>query len=48
VTWEELEAGCELEDFHIGNLPGRVAKVGDLWAPLAPTAKHRFDLEKVK
>lgn len=44
VTWEELARGCELEDFTIENMPARVKKVGDLWAPLAPSAKDRFDL----
>lgn len=48
VTWDELRAGCELKDFRIDNLPARVREKGDLWAPLAPSAPGRFDLEKVK
>jgi len=48
VTWAELEAGCELEDFTIKNLPARVREKGDLWAPLAPEAGGRFRLETVQ
>lgn len=48
VTWAEVQAGCELEDFRIDNLPARVKKLGDLWAPLAPDAPGRFDLSKVQ
>jgi bifunctional non-homologous end joining protein LigD len=44
VTWEEVEHGVHIEDFHIGNVAQRVAQVGDLWAPLAPEATERFDL----
>jgi bifunctional non-homologous end joining protein LigD len=44
VTWEELENGVRLEDFTIGNVVERVAKVGDLWAPLL-SAEERFKLE---
>ncbi len=47
VTWEELEAGCELEDFRMDNVPARVREKGDLWAPLAPSAGGRFRLESV-
>ena len=31
VTWEEVEAGIAIEDFHIGNVPDRVAARGDLF-----------------
>ena len=34
VTWEEIEAGVETADFHLRNVPERVARLGDLWAPL--------------
>jgi bifunctional non-homologous end joining protein LigD len=47
ITWAEAKKGCAIEDFRLDNLPARIAKVGDLWAPLAPGAKHRFDLAKV-
>ena len=43
VTWKEVEAGFSLEDFHIDNVPARVAKLGDLWKPLL-SARGRFDL----
>jgi DNA primase len=35
VTWREVEQGIRLEDFHIWSVRARVARVGDLWAPLA-------------
>jgi bifunctional non-homologous end joining protein LigD len=43
VTWEEVERGIEIDDFRIDNLPARLAKIGDLWAPLAAT-KGRVNL----
>jgi bifunctional non-homologous end joining protein LigD len=46
VAWKEIERGVAIEDFHIGNMPARVKKLGDLWKPLlAP--RGRFRLEKV-
>jgi len=44
VTWEELERGAGIDDFRLDNVPARVAKLGDLWAPLLAT-KERFRLE---
>lgn len=46
VTWEEIEKGIKIEDFRIDNVPARVEKLGDLWAPLL-ASKGRFKLEKV-
>jgi bifunctional non-homologous end joining protein LigD len=46
VTWKEVERGIAIEDFHIGNVPARVKKLGDLWKPLL-AARGRFDLESV-
>jgi bifunctional non-homologous end joining protein LigD len=46
VTWAEIEDGVAIEDFHIGNVPARVKKLGDLWKPLLAT-RGRFRLEKV-
>ena len=46
VTWREIERGVAIEDFHIGNVPARVHKLGDLWKPLL-AARGRFDLERV-
>jgi bifunctional non-homologous end joining protein LigD len=43
VTWEEIEKGFALADFHLRNVPARVAAVGDLWAPLLEP-KGRVDL----
>ncbi|HVE50153.1 MAG TPA: non-homologous end-joining DNA ligase [Casimicrobiaceae bacterium] len=46
LTWEELAGGARTEDFHIANVPARIAKLGDLWAPLlAP--RDRFDLSNL-
>lgn len=46
VTWEELEAGCDIADFTIFNVPERVARVDDLWKPLL-SSRGRFDLRVV-
>ena len=46
VTWDEVEAGFEITDFTMANVPGRVRKLGDLWKPLL-AARGRFALEKV-
>ena len=45
VTWEEIDAGIRIEQFTIKNVPARIKKKGDLWAPLLQ-AKGRFRLEK--
>ncbi len=34
VTWDEIAEGIRIEDFRIDNVRARIAKVGDLWAPL--------------
>lgn len=46
VTWKEVEAGFAIADFRIDNVPGRVAKLGDLWKPLL-AARGRFDLSRL-
>jgi bifunctional non-homologous end joining protein LigD len=46
VTWDEIEAGCEIGDFTVFNVPQRVAKLGDLWKPLLQQ-RGRFDLGRV-
>jgi bifunctional non-homologous end joining protein LigD len=46
VTWSEIERGIRLEDFHLRNVPARVAKLGDLWKPLVQ-AKGRFRLDRL-
>jgi bifunctional non-homologous end joining protein LigD len=40
VTWDEVARGARLEEFHIGNVPGRVKELGDLWAPLVGGKKR--------
>src|SRR6186997_1061835 len=44
VTWAEVERGIRIEDFTMDNVPRRVRKVGDLWAPLL-AKKGRFNLK---
>jgi bifunctional non-homologous end joining protein LigD len=46
VTWDEISAGSDIEDFRIDNLPARLKKLGDLWKPLLPTSRPRVDLTK--
>jgi len=43
VTWEEVERGVEIADFHLDNMVKRLAKVGDLYRPLV-LQKNRFKL----
>ena len=45
VTWAEVEKGVSIEDFHLRNVPARIARRGDLWAPMA-AAHGRFNLQK--
>ena len=45
VTWEEIEKGIKLEDFHMHNVPARVAELGDLFEPLVKK-RGRMKLEK--
>ena len=34
VTFEEIEAGIEIDDFRLDNVRDRFVQAGDLWAPL--------------
>ncbi len=43
VTWDEVEAGIEIDDFRVDNVRARFAKTGDLWAPMH-RSNGRFDL----
>jgi bifunctional non-homologous end joining protein LigD len=43
ITWTHVERGVRIEDFTMRNVPGRVAKLGDLWKPLLD-ARGRFNL----
>ena len=45
LTWEEVEAGANIEDFRLDNVRARIAKVGDLWKPLL-AARGRTNLEQ--
>jgi bifunctional non-homologous end joining protein LigD len=45
VSWEEVESGIEIDDFRLDNVPARVAKKGDLWAPVVAT-KGRVKLDR--
>ena len=46
VTWAEVERGFDLEDLRIDNVPARVARRGDLFAPVAARSK-RFRLDRL-
>jgi bifunctional non-homologous end joining protein LigD len=46
VTWDEVEAGVELDDFRIDTVPARLAERGDLWRTLLH-ARGRFDLARL-
>jgi bifunctional non-homologous end joining protein LigD len=46
VTWDEVEAGFEIDDFRMDNVPARVRKLGDLWQPLL-ASRGRFRLEQL-
>jgi bifunctional non-homologous end joining protein LigD len=47
VTWDEVAAGPRIEDFQLRNVPARLQEKGDLWAPMAPSARKRFRLDKL-
>lgn len=46
VTWEEIAQGISIEDFTIATVPDRLARLGDLWAPLLESS-GRYDLTQV-
>ncbi len=45
VTWEEIEAGIEIEDFRLDNVRARIDQLGDLWKPLL-AERGRVNLER--
>jgi bifunctional non-homologous end joining protein LigD len=47
VKWKEIEKGITIEQFTMKTARQRIKKLGDLWAPLLPAAKGRFDLSKL-
>ena len=46
ISWKELQQGVRIEDFRLDNVPQRINKVGDLWAPLLAD-KGRAKLESL-
>jgi bifunctional non-homologous end joining protein LigD len=45
IRWRELD-DVEIDDFRIDNARARLARTGDLFAPLAPDAQPRVDLAR--
>jgi len=45
LTWAEVEKGCDIEQFRLDNVPRRIEKLGDLFAPLVKKT-GRVKLEK--
>jgi bifunctional non-homologous end joining protein LigD len=46
VTWAEVERGLAIEDFRVDNMPARVSRRGDLFAPVL-ASRGRFPLERL-
>jgi bifunctional non-homologous end joining protein LigD len=46
VTWDEIRKGFQIEDFRLDNVRDRVARLGDLWAPVA-SEEGRVDLQRL-
>jgi bifunctional non-homologous end joining protein LigD len=46
VTWKEIRDGISIEDFRLDNVRERIAKLGDLFEPVA-SARGRVDLKKL-
>ncbi|MGH7707336.1 MAG: non-homologous end-joining DNA ligase [Vulcanimicrobiaceae bacterium] len=46
IAWDEIAAGAATEDFRVDNMPARIARLGDLWAPLVARA-GRFRLDRL-
>ncbi len=46
VSWDEVEGGCRPEDFTLLDVPERIERLGDLWAPLL-CKTGRFDLARL-
>jgi bifunctional non-homologous end joining protein LigD len=44
VTWDEVRRGARMESFTLASMPARIARRGDLWAPLlAKRGRVRLD-----
>jgi bifunctional non-homologous end joining protein LigD len=51
VTWQEVASDMSIEDFRLDNAPARIARTGDLWAPvLAPGGRVKLEryLEQIR
>jgi bifunctional non-homologous end joining protein LigD len=46
LTWEEVTAGADIDDFRLDNVRDRLARVGDLWKPLL-SPRGRSDLDRL-
>jgi len=46
ITWAELARGVIIDDFRMDNVPARLARVGDLYAPML-AKRGRFPLDRV-
>ncbi len=46
VTWDELRAGADTDDFRLDNVRARLDALGDLWVPLL-ASRGRFDLGRL-
>ena len=46
MTWAEVERGFAIEDFRTDNMAARVARRGDLFAPMLATS-GRFPLDRL-
>ena len=46
VTWTEVERGVRMEEFTMQTVPGRLARLGDLWKPLL-AQRGRVSLERL-
>jgi bifunctional non-homologous end joining protein LigD len=46
LSWKEVEAGADIEDFRFDNVRERLEELGDLWKPIL-AARGRTDLAKL-
>jgi bifunctional non-homologous end joining protein LigD len=45
LTWDEVEAGADIDDFRVDNVRERLDEIGDLWKPIL-AARGRTNLGK--
>ncbi len=46
LTWDEIVSGAKIDAFRIDNVPARIERLGDLWAPLL-SRTGRITLERL-